>query len=219
MSELSLSAASEAIVSACHYLHQRRLLVSADGNLSLRLPDGRILITPSGINKARLQARDLALIGLDGEILQGNPSSERLMHLEIYRQAPDAKAICHAHPPHAIALSLARPYWKQLPVEALPEVLIAAGEVPIAPYARPGTEQMGTVLRPFLPAARLLILARHGAVCWGEDLDQSVDGIERLEQICEILSLAESMGGTTPLPVGELQALRQLRSRLGPRII
>ncbi|MEZ0370782.1 MAG: class II aldolase/adducin family protein [Candidatus Sericytochromatia bacterium] len=210
---------ADAIVAQSRFLHERRLLVSADGNLSCRLDDGSILITPSGLNKSRLGPQDLALIRLDGEILLGKPSSERLMHLEIYRQVPEARAITHAHPPHAIALSLARPYWKHLPVDGLPEVLIAAGEIPVVPYARPGTEKMGTALRPFLPASRLMILARHGAVCWGESLDETVDGIERLEQICQILSLAESMGGTTPLPAGELQALRQLRQKLGPRIL
>ncbi|PKL79150.1 MAG: class II aldolase family protein [Candidatus Melainabacteria bacterium HGW-Melainabacteria-1] len=210
---------SEAIINHARALHQRGLLVSADGNLSIRLSDDKILITPSALNKSRLRPEDLAVINIDGDILQGRPSSERHMHLEIYRQVPTARAITHAHPPHAIALSLARPYWKSLPVEALPEVLIAAGEIPIVPYARPGTEKMGTSLHPFLPACRLMILARHGAICWGESLDESVDGIERLEQICQILTLAESMGGTTPLPAGELQALRQLRQRIGPKIL
>lgn len=216
MAEHSLRAS---IVDQARYLYERRLLVSADGNLSLRLDDGTILITPSGVNKSRLQPVDLAVIDIEGRILSGKPSSEHLMHLEIYRKVPEARAVAHAHPPHAIALSLARPYWKSLPVDALPEVLIAAGEVPIVPYARPGTEKMGTALHPFLPLSRLLILSRHGAVCWGEKLEETIDGLERLEQICEILTLAESMGGTTPLPAGELQALRQLRQRLGPRIL
>lgn len=210
---------SDALVAGARYLYQQKMLVAADGNLSYRLSHDEILITPSGLNKSRLTSQDLAVITLSGEVLQGKPSSERAMHLEIYRQVPEARAITHAHPPHAIALSLARHYWKALPVEALPEVLIAAGQIPIVPYARPGTEKMGTALRPFLPDSRLMILARHGAVCWGESLEETLDGIERLEQICQILSLAESMGGCTPLPAGEIQALKKLREQIGPRII
>lgn len=215
----SYAHAAQTLVEASAYLHQRQLLVAADGNLSLRLDDQHILITPSGINKSRLKQDGLALMTLNGEILQGKPSSERAMHLEIYRRVPEARAITHAHPPYAIALSLARPYWKTLPVEALPEVMIAAGNIPLVPYARPGSEKMGTSLQPFLPEHRLMILARHGAVCWGESLDETLDGIERLEQISQILTLAESLGGTTPLPAGELQALKQLRQKLGPRIL
>lgn len=207
------------LVEGARYLYRQRLLVAADGNLSYRFANDRIVITPSGINKSRLEVSQLATLDLGGEILSGKPSSERSMHLEIYRQVPEARAVAHAHPLHAIALSLARPYWKALPVDALPEVLIAAGEVPIAPYARPGTPQMGEVLRPFLPRCRLLILARHGAVCWGESIEETLDGIERLEQICQILTLAENMGGATPLPAGEIQALKKIREGIGPRII
>lgn len=207
------------IVAQAQYLHQRGLLVAADGNISIRLSDDQILITPSGQNKSRLQADNLALINLKGDIISGRPSSERFMHLEIYRQVPEACAIAHAHPPYAISLSLARPDWPTLPIDALPEVLIAAGEIPIVPYARPGTEAMGHSLRPFLPTSRLLILSRHGAVCWGESLDECIDGIERLEQLCQILTLAESLGGTTPLPADEIQALKQIRKQLGPRIL
>lgn len=207
------------LIDAGRYLHQQGLLVAADGNISQRLSANEILITPSGINKSRLRTQDLAIVDLAGNILQGNPSSERHMHLEIYRQVPQAQAIAHAHPIHAIALSLARPYWKHLPVDALPEVIIAAGSIPVVPYARPGTTKMGEVLRSFLPEHRLMILARHGAVCWGESLNETIDGIERLEQICKILSISESLGGSTPLPAGELQAIKHIRAQLGPRII
>lgn len=210
---------ADSLVQGAEYLYRQGLLVAADGNLSFRLDDHRILMTPSGVNKSRLRACDIAQLNLAGEILSGKPSSERYMHLEIYRRVPEARAIAHAHPPHAIALSLARHYWKELPIEGLPEVIIAAGRIPIAPYARPGTETMGQVLKAFLPESRLMILARHGAVCWGESLEETLDGIERLEQICKILTLTETLGGSTPLPAGEIQALRQLRQRIGPRII
>lgn len=200
------------------HLYQRGLIVAGDGNLSLREHD-KIWITPRGLNKSRIQLDDLACLDLKGEIIQGNPSSERLMHQTIYQHVPAARAVVHAHPPHAIALSLARYHWKELPTDALPEVIIAAGRIPIAPYARPGTTEMGSVLIPFLPDCRIIILARHGAVCWGETLQEAVDGIERLEQICQIIKLTEDLGGAHPLPAQEIRQLKKIRQQIGPRII
>lgn len=201
------------------HLHHKNLLAAADGNISYRFSDREIVITPSGKNKARLTPEDLAIITLDNDILQGNPSSERLMHLEVYKKVPEAKAIVHAHPPTAIAWSLARPHMKELPTSALPEVILAAGRIPVVPYARPGTLEMGTHLHPFLPDCRLLILARHGAICWGESLEEVSNGIERLEQVATILKLTDELGGAVDLPRSEIRALKQLRAQIGPRII
>lgn len=201
------------------HLHQRGLMVAGDGNISYRQANGEILITPSGINKSRLNRSDMAVIDLQDRRLEGKPSSERTMHLEIYKAVPEARAVVHAHPPHAIALSLSRPGWPFLPIEALPEIIIAAGAIPIVPYARPGTLAMGLSLLPYLPQHRLMILSRHGAVCWGESLEEAADGIERLEQICTILKLSEELGGTTPLPAQEIEALKDLRIQIGPRLM
>jgi L-fuculose-phosphate aldolase len=207
------------LLDGCRRLHAGGLLAASDGNLSVRLPNGLIAMTPSGVPKAKVQLKDLAHLTLAGEILSGRPSSERAMHLAIYRAVPEAKAVVHAHPPTAIAWSLARPDLEELPSDGLPEVILAAGRIPIVPMAVPGTEAMGANLLPFLPAHRLLILARHGGLCWGEHLDEAVGGLERLEQVAQILWKAETLGGAKPLPAADLQELRALRAKLGPRII
>jgi L-fuculose-phosphate aldolase len=207
------------LLDACRRLHAGGLLAASDGNLSARLPDGRIVMTPSGVPKAKVKMQDLAYLALDGTILSGRPSSERAMHLAIYHAVPEAMAIVHAHPPTAIAWSLARPELKELPSEGLPEVILAAGRIPVVPMAMPGSEGMGTNLLPFLPVHRLLILARHGGLCWGEHLDEAVGGMERLEQVATILWKAEALGGAKPLPTFELEELRALRAKIGPRII
>ena len=207
------------LIEACRRLHAGGLLAASDGNVSIRLPDGRIVMTPSGVPKAKVRAGELAYLTTSGSILSGRPSSERAMHLAIYRAVPAAKAIVHAHPPTAIAWSLARPELKELPSEGLPEVILAAGRIPIVPMAMPGTEHMGTSLLPFLPDHRLMILARHGGLCWGEHLDEAVGGMERLEQVAQILWKAEALGGAKPLAADVLEELRALRAKLGPRII
>ena len=207
------------LIEACRRLHTGGLLAASDGNVSIRLPDGRIVITPRGVPKAKVKAGDLAYLSASGATLSGHPSSERAMHLAIYRAVPEAQAIVHAHPPTAIAWSLARPELKELPSEGLPEVILAAGRIPIVPMAMPGTEAMGTNLLPFLPAHRLMILARHGGLSWGAHLDEAVGGIERLEQVAEILWKAETLGGAKPLSGSELEELRALRAKIGPKII
>ncbi len=207
------------LLDGCRRLHAAGLLAASDGNLSVRLPNGLIAMTPSGVPKAKVKLADLAYLQLDGTVVSGRPSSERAMHLAIYRAVPEAKAVVHAHPPTAIAWSLARPELAELPSDGLPEVILAAGRIPIVPMAMPGTEAMGASLLPFLPAHRLLILARHGGLCWGEHLDEAVGGLERLEQVATILWRAEALGGAKALPDDILAALRVLRAQLGSRII
>lgn len=207
------------LVEICRRLHGKNLLASADGNVSYRVSDEEILITPAGVNKARLKPEDVAVITLDNRIVRGNPSSERLMHLEVYRKSPRARAIVHAHPPTAIAWTVARPDLQELPAEALSELILAVGRVPVAPYARPGSLDMGTVLHPFLPQCRVILLARHGALAWGEDLEEAYNGMERLEHVSQILKSAVELGGITTLPPAEVEALRELRRGLGDRTL
>ncbi len=208
----------EAMVEACRRLHARNLLAAADGNVSVRFDDRRIAITPTAVAKVRLRPEEMAFLPLAGAILSGEPSGERLRHLAVYRACPQARAVVHAHPPTAIAWSLARPDLDALPDEAMPEVILAAGRIPVVPYARPGTAAMGEALQPFLPEHRLMILARHGALAWGEDLEEAVLGMERLEHVAQILKAAHELGGATPLPPGEVAALRAMRQAQGPKL-
>lgn len=207
------------IVEICRALNARNFLAAADGNVSVRLNEREILITPAGLNKSRVSPADMALISIDNEILEGNPSSERLMHLEVFRHCPQARAVVHAHPPTAIAWTIARPELKELPADCMSELILAVGRVPVVPYARPGTLEMGTNLHPFLPSCRALILARHGALSWGESLEEAYNGMERIEHSALILKTAHELGGLSELPPAEVQALRDLRKKLGERIL
>ncbi len=141
------------------------------------------------------------------------------MHLEVYRRCPAARAVIHAHPPTAVAWTVAQPNLKELPSECLSEVILATGSIPIAPYARPGTQNMGDVLVPFLPQHRALILARHGALTWGEDLEEAYRGMERIEHSAQTLKLAHDLGGLTTLPEGEIKYLKELRKKLGDTLL
>lgn len=210
---------NQAIVEVCQRLNQKGMLAAADGNISYRLSNDRILITPTGVNKAFIRPSDLAVITLDNKVLQGKPSGERLMHLEVYKASPKAKCVVHAHPPTSIAWSVAHPEMTELPAECLSEVILSVGRIPIVKYARPGTLEMGTNLSPFLPECRVMILARHGALSWGEDLDEAYNGMERLEHSAKILRDAQLLGGLSKLPEHEVLALKELRAQLGERTL
>jgi L-fuculose-phosphate aldolase len=203
------------ILEICKRLHARNMLSAADGNISVKIDDDTILITPSGIAKAFMQASDMAVISIRNEIIKGHPSSERLMHLEVYKNCPEAKVVIHAHPTTAIAWSIARPDLKKLPSDCLSEVILTTGDIPFVPYARPGTIMMGDVLKPFLPEHKAMILSRHGAITWGSDLDEAYRGMERIENSAQILAAAEQLGGINPLPDEEIKYLYDLRKKIG----
>lgn len=207
------------IIEVCQRLHDRNLLAAADGNVSVKENDQTIWITPTGQTKAFMDNRELACMTIDNQIVSGKPSSERKLHLAIYKNCPTAKAVVHAHPPHAIAWSLAFSDMKELPYKSLPEVILATGKIPIVPYARPGSSEMGDSLLPFLPDHKVLIMQKHGAVAWGETLDEAFRGIERVEHISYILKLAIELKNLKinleELPTEEIKELFQMRSQMG----
>ena len=219
MSSLSERAARETIVEIGRRLHARGWLAAADGNISLRLSTDNILITPSGVHKGYLVPDDICRITIDNRVLEGKPSTERLMHLSVYKNAPKAVAVEHAHPPVATAWTGAHPGLTELPGDCLSEVILAAGRIPFVPYAQPGTQQMGDHLVPFLPECRLMILSRHGALAWGESLSEAYNGIERLEHSSVTLAHAKSLGRLTSLPGDEVARLQEMRSKMDGRTI
>ena len=128
---------------------------------------------------------------------------------------PEVQAVVHAHPPTAIAWTVAKPQLTKLPSDCLSEVILATGDIPFVPYARPGTEDMGKVLLPFLPKHQAMILRNHGALTWGVDLDEAYRGMERIEHSAQILAAAERLGGLVPLPKTEIEYLYELRKKIG----
>jgi L-fuculose-phosphate aldolase len=205
------------IIDICKLLHQKNYIAAGDGNISFRQDESRVIITPTGKHKGFIQSADLAMVSINGETIRGFPSSETQMHLAVYRASDDARFVIHAHPPTAIAWSIARPQLKEIPVDAISEVILGIGAIPVVPYARPGTDAMGEAIQPFVRKNRVMILARHGALSWGETLEEAYNGIERLEHSCLILKAAVELGGITPLPAAEVAVLREMRGRLGPQ--
>lgn len=209
--------AIQEILSICRRLYERNMLAGADGNVSFRVSDDRILITPSGMAKAFIKNEDMAIIDLQANVIQGKPSSESKMHLAVYQLCPKAKAVIHAHPPTAVAWTVAQPELKELPNKSLAELILNVGRIPIIPFAMPGTGEMAENLKNFVSDNRVMILARHGALSWGESLAEAINGMEHLEHTAQILYRAKQLGGLSELPEEVLERLVKMREKLGKK--
>jgi L-fuculose-phosphate aldolase len=209
----------EEIVKTAIMLHHKNILAACDGNISYRFDDNTILITPSGKPKFLLDGKDIALIDINGKMIEGKPSSEMLMHLEVYRKRADAKAVIHAHPPTAVAYSIAHPDAEEIPGKSFSELILAVGKLPIVPFQMPGSLEMGTALHPYIKHSKVMVLARHGALSFGEDLIEAYSGMERLEHSCEILLKAQSFGAVTELDDQTIDQLYAMRKKLGDKTL
>jgi L-fuculose-phosphate aldolase len=203
----------QAIVDIHRKLYELGFSVANDGNTSVRLDPDKIFITPMGLNKAALKVDQICVIDAKGNTLSSNgytPSSERQLHTAIYDVRPDAKAIIHAHPPHAIACTLVNVSLKE-PV--LPEVIVALGAIPTARYAVPSTKDFGDAAAEEAKNYDAVVLDRHGAVTLGQTLDEALQKMERLEHTAKIMSIASAVGRVTPLTKPEADRLRMMSGR------
>lgn len=205
----------EQVVTAARRLYDKNILAATDGNISSKENDSQILITPSGKQKAFLYPEEIILYNIKDKDSKQKVSSELAMHLQIYKSCPKASFVIHAHPPSAIAWTIAFPKLKNLPYDILPELILAVGSIPFVPYARPGTEDMAKNIIPYLPHHKTLILTRHGALSWGESMEEALNGMERIEHTAHILMMAKKLRGLTTLPQDEIQYLQEKRKQIG----
>jgi L-fuculose-phosphate aldolase len=204
----------EQILRAGRMCFERGWIAASDGNVSVRLPDGRILVTPAGMCKGMLQCEDLVVCDLDGNRLEGSrkPSTELMMHLTVYRMRDDVRAVVHAHPPFATGFAVA---GRELNVGMLPEVIVRLGCVPLARYGTPGTPELSEGMMPFVPSYDALLLANHGAVAWGEDPLQAFFRMDTVEHYARVALVAHLLGGARALPRAEIAKLFAARERYG----
>jgi len=207
--------AQAAIIQAGRQLYERGILASYEGNLSVLLDDGGILTTATGSHKGNLNADDLVRLDPAGSI-QGrtHPSSELPMHLAIYAERPDVRGIVHAHPPVATGYAVA---GRPLPAGALAEIVAMLGCVPTAPYATPSTQELADSVRESIRQFDVVLLANHGAVAVGPDLEQAKERMVQLEHFAQIALVSHLLGGARTLTPAQIQALSRLRESSGAR--
>ena len=202
------------IVEVGRRLYARGYTASNDGNISVRLDDRRLLMTPKNVCKGFMSADMMCITDLDGKKLAGerDPSSEMQMHLEVYRQRPDAKAVVHAHPPIATGFAVAG-----IPLDraVLAEVITTLGSVPIAEYATPSTKELPEAVRKYVKAHDGMLLANHGALTLGADLFAAYYKMETIEHFAKISLVARLLGGERLLSRQEVDRLQGLRGMYG----
>jgi L-fuculose-phosphate aldolase len=188
------------LVATGRRLHARDLIGAGEGNLSCRLGANRFLVTPSGANKGALRGADLVVVDGEGRVLKGKgrASTEIRMHLAAYAARPDVRAVVHAHPVTAVALTVA---GVPPPNDLVPEAAVTLGVVAVAPFATPGTEEVPASLAPLWASHDVILLERHGALALGGTLGEAFDRIETLERVARIALLARLAGRCEPLGV------------------
>ena len=202
-------AARQAMVEVGRRLYARSLINGGEGNFSCRIGTARLLCTPAGANKGFLREDDLVGTDLRGTPADPSrrPSSELLLHLACYEERSDCVAVVHAHPAHAVALTLS---GEEL-LPCMPEAVTALGQVPTARYATPGTGKVAEAVRPLLRGADCVLMERHGALAMGfgrEPLLEACDRIEMLEGVARVQLLATSARGRpAPLASEECKVL------------
>jgi len=185
-----------------------------DGNVSVRLRDGAILVTPTGMSKVDVEPEDLVLVAGDGAFREGRraPSSELRMHLHIYARRADVAAVVHAHPPTATGFAVA---GKSFVAPILPEVILQMGEVPIVRYATPGTTALAEGFDPYLSDHDAFLMANHGATTLGATLELAHQRMESLEHAARIILTARMLGTVNELSAADVEALRASREEQG----
>jgi len=202
------------IVEVGRRMYDRRFTASNDGNISIRLGPDRLLMTPKGVCKGFMTPDMMCITDLEGKKLQGDrdPSTEMLMHLEVYRQRPDVQAVVHAHPPIATGFAVAG-----IPLDrpVLAEVLTTLGSIPIAEYATPSTKELPEAVRKYIKAHDGMLLANHGALTVGSDVFAAYYKMETIEHFATISLAARLLGRENLIARDEVLRLQQLRGTYG----
>jgi L-fuculose-phosphate aldolase len=203
----------ETIVRYGKMLYERGFIAATDGNISIRLDDRCLLITPTCMCKGMMSEDDLVIVDMNGRKLEGsrNVSSEVAMHLLIYSMRPDILGIVHAHPPTATGFAAAGIALDQ---PLISEIVLTLGAVPLAPYGCPGTYELSETLRPFVPQHDAILMANHGVVAYADDLERAFMHMETVEHLAKISLVTRTLGQQNILDVDEVKKLTAIRRQM-----
>lgn len=205
------------IAQICHRFWQRGLVAANDGNISVKVGENRFLATQTGVSKADITDANIGLIDTDMNIIDAptdewKPSSEMKLHLRCYAERPDIGAVVHAHPPIATGFACSS---AKLDTNCTIEGVLELGTVPTSPYAAPSTDELAESIAPFLKEHNVILLANHGAVTLGKDLNTAYFRMETLEHQAHIALVARLLGGTRDIAPANIPALVAMRSKYG----
>jgi L-fuculose-phosphate aldolase len=208
-------AVKEEICAVGRKLWMRQFVDGNGGNISYRLGPNEVICTPTLISKYDLRPQDMCLVDLEGNQLAGGKprTSEILMHMEIYKEVPEAKSVVHCHPPHATAYAIT---GKVPPTCIIPEFDVFIGKIAVSPYETPGTPAFARTVIPFVKTHNTILLSNHGIVCWGDTVTHAEWYVEVTDTYCWTLMLAAQLGTPITHFAGEKAAdLLAIKRKLG----
>jgi L-fuculose-phosphate aldolase len=208
-------AVKEEICNVGRKLWQRQYVDGNGGNISYRIGPNAVICTPTLLSKADLRPQDLCMVDLEGKQLAGGRprTSEILMHLEIYKEVPEAKAVVHCHPAHATAYAITQ---RVPPTCVIPEYDVFIGKVALSPYETPGTAAFARTVIPFVKNHNTVLLANHGIVCWADTVTHAEWFVEVTDTYCWTLMLASQLGTPVTHITSEKEAdLLAIKKKLG----
>ena len=189
----------EAVLKATHDMVARGLVSGTAGNVSGRMPDGNVVMTPSSIPYETMTVEDLAVVDLDGNQVDGRhgPTSEKALHLACYRDFDEVGGVLHCHATYASMFALVR-----TPIPAVIEefVVFVGGDVPIAEYKPTGSDELADEIVTHLKDRSVALMANHGILCIGKDPDDALHAGLVVEHNARIIWGARALGEPVPIP-------------------
>lgn len=200
------SEAREQIVRTGREMASQGFVVANEGNLSVRTSPDTAWLTPSGAAKGKLEEAMLIKMDLEGNVLVGNraPSSETRLHLRVYQENPDLRAVVHCHPVYATSMGIAG-----IPLDApiMAEPMLMIGPVPVARYATPGSADLAASVAPFCREYNGALMSNHGAIAWGRNMEEAFYRMEVMETYAKLMLISRLLGQCRPLSEGQMQEL------------
>ncbi|MCL5948288.1 MAG: class II aldolase/adducin family protein [Actinobacteria bacterium] len=190
-------------------MYSKGMVQGTQGNVSARLPDGNICITPSSISYEEMALGDLVTIAPDGEVLDGgrSPSSEKLLHIECYKRFPDIASVVHSHPVYASMFALA---GKPIPAWMDETIVYLGGDIEVSTYGMSGTQAMATNATMVLEGRSVALLANHGMVSVGKSPSHALELAILAERTAHIVMGATLLGSPQPLPRDSVDSLKEV---------
>ncbi|HET9100009.1 MAG TPA: class II aldolase/adducin family protein, partial [Acidobacteriaceae bacterium] len=209
------NALKEEILRVGKKLWERQYVDGNGGNISVRVSPHYVLCTPTLCSKGDLGMKDFSLVDLDNCQLCGDrpQTSEILLHLEIYKAVPDAKAVIHCHPPYATAHAVAGVVPQG---NLIPEQEVFIGPVALAPYETPGTRAFAKTVLPFVQDHNTILLANHGIVCWADTVTHAEWYVEVVDTYCKTVMIASQLRPElNQIPSDKIPDLLAIKKKLG----
>lgn len=196
------------LVFYAHKCYEKDLVVGGEGNISARLENGNILVTPTGCNLGEVGPEDFVEVDIAGNIVDGRGimySSETKMHLEIYKVRQDINSVCHCHPKNAMAYALCH---KELPWRIHPEVIAYIGRIPTIPYGRPSTIELAKTCADYMPRGVYgAVMENHGTIGIGDTIMDAFRRNEVIESFAYSCLMAKNIGIPVEIPQSDIDIM------------